>query len=167
MNELKEDEQVLVEVKTNPSISRYNFESETDEKRTLNMKKSFYILVLTSLVLASCSKDDAPVPVPNRPNNFSEIKVEDNFRWETGVTVTVKVKGNPTLSTVINTLSLVNENGEVFTSKLHNMNDNAEFVVELPSNVTKIKMQYGEIVKEATVSSVVSFDFLPALSNEE
>lgn len=131
------------------------------------MKKSLYIFILASMVLASCAKDEAPAPTPNRPNNFSEIKVDDSFRWETGTTVTVKVKGNPTLTTVTNTLSLMNENGEVFTSKLHNMNDNTEIVVEIPANVTKIKMQYGDIVKEATVSSVVNFDFLPAINNED
>jgi hypothetical protein len=131
------------------------------------MKKSLYIFILASLVLASCSKDDAPAPTPNRPANFSEITVADNFRWETGQTVTVRVKGNPTLGTVVNTLSLMNQDGQVFTSRLHNMNANAELVVEVPANVTKIKMKFGEIVKEATVSSVVNFDFLPAITNED
>lgn len=131
------------------------------------MKKSLYIFLLASMVLASCSKDEAPVPTPARPEKFADIKVADNFKWETGKTITVKIKGNATYSTVINTLSLLNEQGEVFTSILHNMNDQAEIKVEVPSDTKIIKMQYGSIVKEAPVNSVVNFDFLPSIGNEE
>lgn len=131
------------------------------------MKKSLYIFILASMALASCSKDETPVPTPNRPEKFADIKVADNFRWETGKTISVKIKGNATYSTVINTLSLLNENGEVFTSVLHNMNNNAEIKVEVPAHTKTIKMQYGSIVKEAPISNIVNFDFLPSIGNEE
>lgn len=131
------------------------------------MKKSLYIFILASMVMASCTKDDMPTPTPTRPDKFADIKVADNFKWETGRSITVKIKGNATYATVINTLSLMNENGEVFTSMLHNMNDQAEIKVEVPANTKVIKMQYGSIVKEAPVNAVVNFDFLPSIGNEE
>jgi hypothetical protein len=131
------------------------------------MKKPLYIFILASMVMASCTKDDMPTPTPARPDKFADIKVADNFKWETGRMITVKIKGNATYTTVINTLSLLNEKGEVFTSVLHNMNNQAEIKVEVPAHTKTIKMQYGSIVKEAPVSDVVNFDFLPTLSNEE
>ena len=127
------------------------------------MKKLLVVIVVSLIGLSSCTKDNDPATPVARPANFGEIKANESFDWSNEKTITINIKGNPTIETVTSALTISTVDGNPIKTMLHQMDQDASFTVVIPADQTSIKMKYGSIEKTATVSNQVEFNFLPTL----
>jgi hypothetical protein len=129
------------------------------------MKNLKLIAGIALLVAASsCTrvKDVENTPTPNKPSNFKEIKVADNFTWNTTNNVTLNVQGFAGNDRIANTFIVSSEDQkDVYFASNTLMSESFVANLDLPIHVKKIKVSFGTISKIVDVNSKnISFDYL-------
>ncbi len=110
-----------------------------------NLKLTFGLLLI---VLASaCTKvKDAELAQPTKITNFKEIKVADNFKWNTTNPINLNFK--PTIGDVrISVLKVTSEDGAVIYQRLQKAGESHSIVLEIPAHYTKVNVSFGGTVK--------------------
>lgn len=129
------------------------------------MKNLKLIAGIALLVAASsCTKikDVENTANPNKPSNFKEIRVADNFTWSTTNSVTLNVQGFESLSPVKNTFIVSSEDQkEVYFASNTLLSESFTTTIDLPIHVKKVKVNFGTISKVIDVNSNnIAFDYL-------
>ena len=136
------------------------------------MKNLKLIAGIALLVAASsCTKikDVENTANPNKPSNFKEIKVSDNFTWNTTNNISLNVQGFESISPIRNTFIVSSEDQkEVYFASNTLMSENFTTNIDLPIHVKKIKVSFGTITKVLDVNSkTITFDYLMPAPAEE
>lgn len=126
--------------------------------------RTLFSLFLVTLVLSACNKD---VPQPNEPTSgvpekFSELNVNNEFKWETLREVTVQFEGYSAPVIVQRPLKvfLPNASASIYTSSFA-INATGLINLEVPADVTELVIQYGAITKQLPISGNMVFSPKP------
>ena len=128
--------------------------------------KNLKLIAGVALLVAASSctkvKDVESTPVINKPTNFKEIKVADNFKWNTTNSISLNVQGFESISPITNTFIISSEDQkEVYFASNTLMSENFTANFDLPTHVKKIRVTYGSISKVLDVNAKnISFDYL-------
>lgn len=112
------------------------------------MKKVNFITAIVILVLASaCTKvKDAELAPSSKATNFKEIKVNDQFKWNTTHNVNLNFK--PTVGDArIAVLKVTSEDGKVIYQRFQKATEACNVVLQIPAHYTKVKVSFGGNVK--------------------
>lgn len=135
------------------------------------MKKALFITTLAALTaLASCKRDTnlATPGTPTKATTINDLKPSESFDWSTTNDVTFNVTGLPTQLVVKRPLIIKGMDGVEYFSIYHKMSDNLNTKITLPAHVSKVKVEYGAIVKERDVlGNNINFNFTPEIGNED
>ncbi|MCX8148057.1 MAG: hypothetical protein N3D13_02150 [Thermaurantimonas aggregans] len=120
------------------------------------------------LIFLGCKKENDSL-LPPTPNEFKELTVSPNFKWNTSKVFTLKFVGvttsAPTSSGVLVITSLP-DNNELLRIR-HVMKDNKDFQLNLPGHVKQIRVRYGIVEKDLPAQGVsASFIPVPELKDE-
>lgn len=135
--------------------------------------KIFKLITGVTLIIAasSCTKikdiESAPFE-PNKPTKFKEIKVADNFTWNTTNSVTLNVQGFESITPIKNTFIVSSEDQkEVYFASNTLMSDNFTVNIDLPIHVKKVKVSFGTITKTLDlIEKNINFDYLMPVTEE-
>lgn len=135
--------------------------------------KIFKLITGVTLIIAasSCTKikdiESAPFEA-NKPTKFKEIKVADNFTWNTTNSVTLNVQGFESLTPIKNTFIVSSEDQkEVYFASNTLMSDNFTVNIDLPIHVKKVKVSFGTITKTLDlIEKNINFDYLMPITEE-
>ena len=132
------------------------------------------ILLITSLValtlIASCKRDTNITSPgnPTAPVTINDLKPSESFDWKTTNDITLNVTGLATQVVIKRPLVVKGMDGTEYFSIYHKMSDNLNIKITLPAHITKVKVEYGAIVKEKDVlGNTISFNFTPEITNED
>jgi hypothetical protein len=134
--------------------------------------KKLFLIALVPVLLSSCKKDlieKANIDTTQKvTTEFKKLNVNENFDWNTSSMVDFKVQGMQTLTTINRTLKVSSVAGDVtYFVSTHQMDQNLETKISLPKIVKSVKVSYGTLEKEVTLSSnKINFNFLPASTEE-
>lgn len=136
------------------------------------MKNLKLIAGIALLVAASsCTKvkDVESTPNTSKPASFKEIKVADNFNWNTTNNISLNVQGFESISPIRNTFIVSSEDQkEVYFASNTLMSESFKAEIALPIHVKKIKVNFGTIIKLIDVNSNnLNFDYLMPAPAEE
>jgi hypothetical protein len=136
------------------------------------MKNLKLIMGIALLVAAgSCTKvkDVENTANSSKPSNLKEIKVADNFSWNTTNNITLNVQGFESLTPIKNTFIVSSEDqNEVYFASNTLMSESFTIHVDLPIHVKKIKVNFGTISKMIDINSkTITFDYLMPTPAEE
>ncbi|MFA9214317.1 MAG: hypothetical protein ACEQSR_10790 [Candidatus Methylacidiphilales bacterium] len=112
------------------------------------MKKVNFITAIAILVLAiACTKVKDPELAPaSKATNFKEIKVDDQFKWNTTNSIILNFK--PTVGDArIAVLKVTSEEGAVIYQRLQKAAEASNIVLQIPAHYTKLKVSFGGNVK--------------------
>jgi hypothetical protein len=129
------------------------------------MKNLKLIAGIALLVVASsCTKvkDVESTPNTSKPASFKEIKVADNFTWNTNNNISLNVQGFESISPIRNTFIVSSEDQkEVYFASNTLMSETFKADFDLPIHVKKIKVSFGTITKVLDVNANnINFDYL-------
>ncbi|MBP1671292.1 MAG: hypothetical protein H6Q22_864 [Bacteroidetes bacterium] len=135
------------------------------------MKNSIYIILfLVAGILVSCVKFPDPSPGPVKPADkitMGDAKVSDTFSWSTSKSVEVTITGLPTIVTVKSTLSISLQDGTRLYSLFHNMSQDLQLKIIVPSETTSLTLKYGSMVYNLKViGNKAEFSFIPNITEE-
>jgi hypothetical protein len=131
------------------------------KKLTANFSR--LIAVLLILITASCNKMDVLAPVKDNADNqgFKSLVVTDQFNWATSQNVTIEVSPMQTDSDLLNTLYIKTLDDQNLFAYNMTMKQALLINIDLPSDLTKVKVRYGTIEKIMNiVNGRISFDFI-------
>jgi hypothetical protein len=121
-------------------------------------------LALIQVTFTSCKKLENAEPkieTPSSITNFKQIKVDPSFNWKSTRSVTFNIAPANTPVTISNTLVVKTETGTIIYKKLQKMNEDFTTYLELPSNLKKVVVTYGSIVKTIEViNNKIDFNFI-------
>lgn len=131
-------------------------------------KKVLYAGALVA-AMASCKpttvEPDQPVQAST---GFETIRPADSFSWSTSRTVTLAVTGLNAGADIVKPLQIQAPTGEIFYTRMHNIDQSLTLNIMLPGHLDKVKVVYGQIKKDLTISNgKIEFDFLTAASPVE
>ncbi|MFA9214315.1 MAG: hypothetical protein ACEQSR_10780 [Candidatus Methylacidiphilales bacterium] len=135
--------------------------------------KNIKLLAGIALLVAASSctkiKEVDNTPVVNKPTNFKEIKVNDNFTWNTTNNISLDVQGFSSVVPIKNTFIVSSEDQkDVYFASNTLMSDNFKAEFALPIHAKKIKVNFGTITKVLDVNSNnLTFDYLMPAPTEE
>jgi hypothetical protein len=137
---------------------------------TFTPKKVLYAGAMVA-ALASCKpttvEPDQPVQATT---GFQTIRPADSFTWSTSRTVLLAVTGLNVGADLVKPLQIQAPTGEVFYTRMHNIDHDLTLSIMLPGHLDKVKVVYGEIKKDLTISNgKLEFDFYtpaPAVDGE-
>jgi hypothetical protein len=137
---------------------------DTYQTKKHKMKNLNLIVGLVLIVLASaCTKiKEAELAPTTKASNFKEIKVADNFKWNTSSNIIINVNGLETISPIRNTFVISSEDQkEVFFTSNTLMSETFKANFDLPIHVKKIKITFGTLSKVMDVNTNnITFDYL-------
>lgn len=134
--------------------------------------KKLFLIALIPVLLSSCKKDlieKANLDTTQKvTTEFKKLNVKEDFDWNSSSMVDFKVQGMQTLSIINRTLKVSSVVGnEIYFVSTHQMDQNLETKISLPKTVKSVKVSYGSLEKEVTISSnEINFDFLPVAIQE-
>jgi len=128
--------------------------------------KNIKLLAGIALLVAASSctkvKDVESTPNTTKPGSFKEIKVADNFTWNTTNSISLNVQGFESLTPIKNTFIVSSEDQkDVYYASNTLMSENFTANFDLPIHVKKININFGTISKVVDVNSKnLTFDYL-------
>jgi hypothetical protein len=133
------------------------------------MKKYFLIASLATFVgLSSCKKEFDTTTPQKKVTNINDLNPSQSFDWSTTKHVTLNVTGQPVPVSIKRLLVVKDADGTVYFNYYHKMSDNLSINFSLPAHVTKVKVEYGSIVKDADIQgNIIKFKFSPEIGNED
>jgi hypothetical protein len=138
-----------------------------------NKMKNLKLIAGIALLIAASSctkvKDVESTPNTNKPSNFKEIKVADNFTWNTTNNISLNVQGFESISPIRNTFIVSSEDQkEIYFASNTLMSESFKADFDLPIHVKKVKINFGTINKVIDVNSkTITFDYLMPAPAEE
>ena len=135
--------------------------------------KNIKLLAAIAFIVAASSctkvKDVDNTPVINKPTNFKEIKVADNFKWNTTHSITLNVQGFESISPISNTFIISSEDQkDIYFASNTLMSKSFIANFDLPIHSKKIKVNFGTISKVLDVNANnINFDYLMPATAEE
>jgi hypothetical protein len=138
-----------------------------------NKMKNLKLIAGIALLLAASSctkvKDVESTPNTYKPGSFKEIKVADNFNWNTTNNISLNVQGFESISPIRNTFIVSSEDQkEIYFASNTLMSESFTTNIDLPTYVKKIKVNFGTISKVIDVNSkTITFDYLMQAPTEE
>ncbi len=122
-------------------------------------------LVAFLLLLAACKKQGVE-PEPTDPNTPKELAADASFQWRTTKTITASVAGTAVSVVTSRKFSIQLEDGSMVYEGKHQMNDNFQLILSIPTYANKLIYKYGSIVKEATLNgNTVAMNYLVETEN--
>jgi hypothetical protein len=139
------------------------------------MKYSIIITALAILGFSSCKKDlgNEPVPSPNTQStlvkNFKQLKVDDQFSFNTSNEITLNVSPMKTSIRIVNTLRVSSTDGKtIYLSRLASMDEALTEKLIIPSTEKSLTVSFGSISKTFnTTATFIEFDYLSDNLTEE
>lgn len=130
------------------------------------MKNSIcVILVLVAGILTSCVKFPYPDQGPVNPITkitLGNAKVPDSFSWNTSKSVDVIITGLPTIVTIKSTLSISLNDGTRLFSLYHDMSQNLDVIIIVPSATSSLILKYGTMEYSLDIiNNKAEFSFIP------
>ena len=131
-----------------------------------NKMKNLKLIAGIALLIAASSctkvKDVESTPNTNKPSNFKEIKVADNFTWNTTNNISLNVQGFESISPIRNTFIVSSEDQkEIYFASNTLMSESFKADFDLPIHVKKVKINFGTISKVLNVNAnIINFDYL-------
>jgi hypothetical protein len=138
-----------------------------------NKMKNLKLIAGIALLVAASSctkvKDVESTPNTYKPGSFKEIKVADNFNWNTTNNISLNVQGFESISPIRNTFIVSSEDQkEIYFASNKLMSESFKADFDLPIHVKKIKVNFGTISKVIDVNSkTITFDYLMQAPTEE
>ncbi|MDD2962373.1 MAG: hypothetical protein PHQ65_01160 [Bacteroidales bacterium] len=133
------------------------------------MKRHVTILSLILIVLfTSCRKDETATPdQPATPTNISDLKAPSGFSWSTSQSVTIEVTGLKSNIPFVRTLSFIAADGTIVFQQTHNINDDLTAVISIPSEVSQLRMKFGQLSTDLpVVNGKLTYSFIPVDNGE-
>jgi hypothetical protein len=127
-----------------------------------------FAIILTGFVLlfSGCKKSEITEPSPQPPATLNELKASESFSWSTGQTTEIKIKGLPTVIMVKNTLKINLTNGTTLFSRFHQMDQDLNLKLLIPSTEKKLVLVYGTVSYPLDiVNGIVEFSFIPKVQD--
>jgi pyruvate carboxylase len=133
------------------------------------MKKYFLITGLAALAMfSSCKKEFETTAPQKKVTTINELNPSQSFDWSTTKQVTFNVTGQPVPVSIKRLLVVKDADGTVYFNYYHKMSDNLSIKFSLPAYVTKVKVEYGSIVKDVDIQgNIIKFKFSPEIGNED
>lgn len=133
------------------------------------MKTWFFLLLFSVVLFSACKKENQNNPLPT-PSEFKDLVVSPDFKWNTTRNFTLKFIGLTTLmpeaSGVLTIQTL--PDGEEILRVQHKMRSSRNFQLILPAHVRTIRVRYGIVEKDIPVKgSLAEFTPIPDLDNED
>ena len=117
--------------------------------------------------LSSCKKNEEMVPSAPSASKISELKASPDFKWSTVKDVNLKISGLQTYVEVKRKLVVKDENGIEYFSIFISMKDNLTTPIQLPSHLSKVVVEYGDIKKTIDIiGNAIGFDYTSGITNE-
>ena len=113
-----------------------------------NLSKLLLVSAITLFSFTSCVKQMDVVPTaPNTPaESFLELKASDNFDWSTTQKINFSVTGTSAQAYEL-PLQVMDAEGHVVYSKMQKSNENFNCIIEIPSRLEFVTVQYGEAIQ--------------------
>lgn len=132
------------------------------------MKKEHLLVIMliafTQIAFTSCKKVENAEPktvISPTVSNFKQIKADPTFNWKSTSNVKFTIASANTPVTISNTLVVKTETGTIIYKKLQKMNEDFTTYLVLPSNLKKVVVTYGSIVKTIDViNNNIDFNFI-------
>jgi hypothetical protein len=131
-----------------------------------NKMKNLKLIAGIALLIAASSctkvKDVESTPNTYKPGSFKEIKVADNFNWNTTNNISLSVQGFESISPIRNTFIVSSEDQkEVYFASNTLMSESFTTNIDLPSHVKQVRVTFGSISKVLDVNAKnINFDYL-------
>lgn len=128
--------------------------------------KNLKLIAGIALLIAASSctkvKDVESTPNTYKPGSFKEIKVADNFNWNTTNNISLSVQGFESISPIRNTFIVSSEDQkEVYFASNTLMSESFTTNIDLPSHVKQVRVTFGSISKVLDVNAKnINFDYL-------
>lgn len=120
------------------------------------------LIIGVVLLFSGCKKSEVEAPLPQTPKTLNDLKASETFSWSTGQTVNFVIKGLPTTITVKNTLKINLLNGNTLFNRFHQMDQDLNFKLMIPSTEKKLTITYGTVSYPVDIiNGVVEFSFIP------
>jgi hypothetical protein len=130
----------------------------------LVVKNARFLLCAGAVVaaMASCKpttiEPDQPVEATT---GFQQVRPADSFTWSTSRNVTFVVTGLNVGANIVKPLQIQALSGEVFYTRMHNLDQNLSIGITLPGHLDKVRVVYGDISKELSITNgKLEFDFI-------
>lgn len=126
------------------------------------MKKTFlFIIIGLVIIFTGCQKDETDPVNPSK--SIEELTISKDFKWNTAHSVSVSIKGLPTLIPVHNVLIISTPDGTELYKAYHVMSEDASIVVNLRSTYKELLLKYGSLLLTSPIKDGnVEFSFIPS-----
>lgn len=130
------------------------------------LRNSAILLAGFILLFSACKKSEVAEPLPQPPSTLNELKASESFSWSTGQNVQFKIKGLPTVILVKNTLKINLINGTNLFNRYHQMDQDLDFKLVVPSTEKKLTLVYGTVSYPVEITNgAVEFSFIPKVQD--
>lgn len=119
------------------------------------MRKLFYLTLVVSLGLASCSKDKdvaARNSSKSTVTSMHDLEVPAGFDWRTDHMVTITMEAAPVYYSQPEQVKVKNADGKLLATFTAKMTETTSISFELAKSVKTVTVEYGSIVREVNVS---------------
>lgn len=125
------------------------------------MKKILFLIILITVSLVSCRKNDDIVP--EKPKYTKDLVVNSSFDWKTSKYITLNIIGmkdiNPDIKNIMNIKSIKGDTTYYKDILYMNKDYSLKFVV--PSTEKSVVIIYGSKIKTIDlVSNTIIFDYI-------
>lgn len=120
------------------------------------MRKLFYLSLVLTVGLASCSKDretGSDDPTKSAATSMQNLKIPADFDWNPTQMVTINVEAAPVYFDQPNQMVVKNEAGQIIMTATAKMTESTTLNFELAKSERTVTVEYGSIIRVVNVAS--------------